>query len=303
MPKSAPVSRKPSQLIWVYGAFIIGSFLAALSIQSFLYPNRLIDGGIIGIAMILRRLTSDVYFPLYFIVLNLPFIWLSYKYIRRSFFIQMVVAVGLFSLFLVLLEDVPGYKGDVLEVLVLAGAILGFGVGLIIRYGGCLDGSEILGIIIHRRWGFTVGQVVLSFNFFVFLAYGLIFQNWTIAIRSLLMFVVAFKVMDMVIIGLEEIKLVMIISDKSAALTKGIVDNLGLGVTLIHGQGGYSGAQKEVLQVVVERLDLADLKELIVETDPSAFIATQNLNEVSFGKTSKAKAIQKIRSKRRSRKR
>ena len=278
----------------------LGSFLAALSIRMFLYPHHLIDGGVVGISMILGRLTNDALISVYIVLVNLPFIYLAYKYIRKAFVLQMLIAVLIFAFFMIALEPIPPFMGDALEIIVLGGAILGVGCGLIIRYGGCLDGSEIMGIIANKRFGFTVGQVVLFFNFFVFAGYGLIFLDWHIAVKSLLTYIVAFKMIDLVIVGLEEIKSVTIISSKPNELKDAILKDLGLGVTITHGKGGYSGQEKELLTVIVERLDLADLKDLVLSVDENAFLSVTNIYEVIYGHTNASG--NKFRSKKRNKK-
>lgn len=287
--------KSKTQYLISYFWTAVGAFLAALSIKIFLFPNELIDGGIIGISMILTRLSTKVLFPIYFIVLTLPFIYLSYKFIRRTFFIQMIIAVILFSISLGLLNHVEPFESDPLEVIVIGGAILGIGAGLIIRYGGCLDGTEIMAIIINRKKGFTVGQVVLFINIFIFAAYGAIFRDWHIAFRSLLTYVVAFKMMDIVIVGLDELKSVIIISTKPKELTQLVMHEMGLGLTIMYGRGGYSGDAREILFVIVERLDLADLKDLILREDPSAFMAVENLHEVVYGRQAKLPSKKKGR--------
>lgn len=262
----------------------LGAALAALSIRIFLLPNELIDGGIVGIALILTRLYGAGYLSYFLILLNLPFIYLAYKFIRRSFVAHMLIAVLLFAGFLFLFSEFKPFDGDDLEIIVFGGALLGIGVGLIIRYGGCLDGTEILAIIINRKKGFTVGQVVLVINIFIFAAYGWIFHDWHIALKSLMTYIVAFKMIDMVIVGLDELKSVLIISSKPKELAEAIMHELGLGLTIMHGQGGFSGDAREILFVIVERLDLSDLKELILKEDPTAFMAIENLHEVVYGK-------------------
>lgn len=175
------------------------------------------------------------------------------------------------------------FTGDPLEVVVIGGVILGMGMGLIIRYGGCLDGTEILGLIINRKTGFTVGQVVLFCNVFIFGAAGLVFQDWHPPLLSMITFMVATKVLDSVLVGLEETKSVLIISKKSQAIAKAIVHELGLGLTIMYGRGGFSGDEREILYVIAERLQLAELKEIIYREDPCAFIAIENLHEVANG--------------------
>lgn len=271
-----------SSIFWIG----LGAFLAALAIRIFLLPNQLIDGGIIGIALILARLYGDNYLSYALILLNTPFIYLAFRHIRRSFVLQMAIAVLLFAGFLAILRDTPPFIGDPLEIIVFGGAILGVGVGLIIRHGGCTDGTEILAILINRTKGFTVGQVILFINIFIFAAYGWIFKDWHIALRSLMTYFVAFKMMDFVIVGLDELKSVLIISIKPKELGSAIMNELGLGLTIMHGKGGFSGDTREILFVIVERLDLSELKEIVLREDPTAFMAIEDLHEVVYGKQS-----------------
>ncbi len=296
-----PQKRTRSQTI-IHQAVIgfwlaVGAFLTAVSIRVFLLPNQLIDGGIVGMTLILSRLFGDQYLSYFLVILNLPFIFLAYTLIRRSFVFHMLLAVLFFAGFLFLLQGIPIFKGDPLEIIVIGGATLGIGAGIIIRFGGCIDGTEILAILINRSKGFTVGQVILFINIFIFGAYGWIFHDWHIALQSLMTYIVAFKMMDLVIVGLDELKSVLIISSKSKELAPVIMNELGLGLTIMHGKGGFSGNAKEILFVIVERLDLADLKEIVLREDPSAFMAIENLHEVVYGKQGRLPFIKKKRNK------
>jgi len=273
----------------------VGAFFAAAAIQIFLIPNELIDGGIVGISLILARLYGQSYLPLFLLLINLPFVFLAWRYIRRTFVIHMLVALFFFAFFLKVLEHIPSFAADPLEAIVIGGAMLGAGAGFIIRHGGCTDGTEILAILINRRYGFTVGQVILFSSFFVFGAYGWIFQDWHIALRSLMTYIVAFKMMDIVIAGLEELKSVLIMCTKPEQLSKIITHELGLGLTFLKGRGGYSGEDRDILFVIVERLDLAELKEIVLREDPTAFIAIENLHEVAYGKKAKVALRRKSR--------
>jgi uncharacterized membrane-anchored protein YitT (DUF2179 family) len=245
----------------------LGAFIAAAAIRVFLVPNDLIDGGVIGISLILGRLYGNAYLSFFLFALNIPFIYLAYRYIRRSFVIYMFSAIVLFAFFLGVLQQLPAFAADPLEAIVIGGALLGAGAGFIIRNGGCTDGTEILAILINRSKGFTVGQVIFVINIFIFAAYGWIFSDWHIALRSLMTYIVAFKTMDIVIAG--------------------------LGLTFIKGKGGYSGEDRDILFIIVERLDLAELKELVLREDPSAFIAIENLHEVAYGKSAKAISLRR----------
>lgn len=277
-----------SQFLSYFWLFI-GAFLAAFALEVFFIPNHLIDGGVVGVAMIFGNLFGKQLIPFLLVLFNLPFLVLAYRSIGKVFVIHMIVATLLFAGSMVFIANVMPlqFHGDSLEVVVIGGSLLGIGLGLIIREGGCLDGTEILGIIINRRAGFTVGQVVLVCNIFVFGAAGLVFKDWHPPLMSLITYIVVIKIMDSVIVGLDETKSVLIISSKSKIIADAIVHELGLGLTIMYGRGGFSGDEREILYVIAERLQLAELKDLILREDSSAFIAIENLHEVANGKPTK----------------
>lgn len=263
----------------------VGAFLAAFAIEVFLIPNQLIDGGVVGIAMIFGNIFGTHLIPPLLLLFTFPFLILAFRYIGKAFLVHMLIAVLLFSGSLVFINHVLGweFQGSNLEVVVIGGGLLGVGVGLIIREGGCVDGTEILGIIINRKYSFSVGQVVLVCNIFIFSVAGLVFRDWHPPLLSLINFMVAAKVMDTVIVGFEETKSVIIISKLSKNIAQAIIHEMGLGLTVMYGRGGFTGADQEILYVIIERLQLADLKDLIFKEDPNAFIAIENLHEVANG--------------------
>lgn len=282
---SQPATKSFASQLMHYVWMVIGGFLAAFALEVFLIPNRLIDGGIVGISMIFGSIFGQKLIPYFLVLFNLPFIYLAYRFIGKVFVVHMLFAILVFSGAMVLIHQYLPWEfiGDPLEVVVIGGAILGVGIGLIIRYGGSTDGTEVLGIIINRKTGFTVGQVVLVSNIFIFGAAGIVFQDWHPPILSLIMYMVVIKIMDTVIIGLDETKSVLIISSKSKQIADAIIHELGLGLTVMYGRGGYSGDEREILYVITERLQLSDLKDLVLREDPTAFIAVENLHEVANG--------------------
>lgn len=296
--QKASSSSRLTHYVFSFFGMTVGAFFAALSIRLFLIPNELIDGGVIGISLILARIFGSGYLSSFLLILNLPFVYLAWRYIRRNFVLYMLSAILLFAFFLFILEKLPTFAADPLEAIVIGGAMLGGGAGFIIRHGGCTDGTEILAILINRKKGFTVGQVILFINFFIFAAYGWIFQDWHIALRSFMTYLVAFKAMDIVIAGLEELKSVLIMCAEPEHLSKMITHELGLGLTFIKGKGGYSGEDRDILFIIVERLDLALLKELVLREDPTAFVAIENLHEVAYGKTAQIARRRKAKSSR-----
>jgi len=261
----------------------LGSCLAAFAIQIFFLHNNLIDGGTVGLAMIVGRVIGSHWIPWLTLVFTLPFVYLAYRAIGKTFILYMIYSTITFSIFLGIIPfffPTP-FIGEALEVVVIGGALLGTGIGLIIRSGGCLDGTEILGLLSSKRWGFTVGQVVFFCNIGVYALAGIVFNDWHPAILSLIAYVVVVKIMDFVLVGLDETKAVLVVSRKYNQIQEAILHKLGLGITILYGRGGFSKEPLEVLYVIVERLQLAELKELVHGIDPKAFIAITNLHEVA----------------------
>ena len=272
--------------------FFLGGGLAAVGIQMILVPNDLIDGGIVGLSLIASHFIGHKYLPFCLAIFNLPFVILAFRQIGKYFVIQMLTAVIVFSCALWLIDILPlwlgispvVFKGSEMETVVLGGVVIGVGCGLIIRHGGSTDGTEILGIIVNKKKGFTVGQVILFVNFFIFALAGFVYKNWHTAFISFLTYGVATKVMDTVILGFEDTKSVTIITSSPRKLGHILMETLGVGLTYIHAEGGYSGEPRNLLYIVVERLQLSQLKEIVHREDPSAFIAIENLHEVINGR-------------------
>jgi uncharacterized membrane-anchored protein YitT (DUF2179 family) len=276
------------KLLKKYLFLLLGSTLAAIGLEEFLVPNHIIDGGIVGISIISSYLTK---LPLgvFIFVLNLPFLVVGYKQIGKTFVVSTLFSIITLSIGVTILHPIPGITKDILLAAVFGGITIGIGVGLIIRHGGSLDGTEIIAIILDKRTGFSVGEIVMFFNLFILSSAGLIF-GWDKAMYSLIAYFIAFKVIDMTIQGLDETKEVMIVSDKPEEIAEVLMARLGRGVTFLEGKGGYSGESKYVLYTLISRLEVAKLKAIIDELDESAFVTISDVHEVMGGKFKK-KAI------------
>lgn len=281
MPKGNPMVK----LIKKYVMLLLGSMLAAVGLEIFLVPNNIIDGGIVGISIMASYITK---LPLgvFIILFNAPFFMLGYKQIGKTFAISTLFSVISLSAWVSILHPVPGLTKDLFLAAVFGGIILGIGVGIIIRYGGSLDGTEIVAIILDRRTDFSVGEMVMFFNLFILSGAGFLL-GWDKAMYSLVAYFIAFKLIDITIEGLDESKALMVISDKSEEIAEVLMARLGRGVTLLHGQGGYSGEQRNVLYVVITRLEIAKLKSIIDDVDENAFVTISNVHEVMGGKFKK----------------
>ncbi|UTR08292.1 YitT family protein [Alkalihalobacillus sp. LMS6] len=278
--------RSYSSVRWLL--VIVGAIFAAVAIELFLLPNNIIDGGIIGISLILNRITS-INFGLLVFLLNIPFLYIGYKHLGKSFFVYSLLGIiGLAATEAILhqfhfapITDTP------LLATIFGGLLLGIGVGIVIRNGGAMDGTEILSLLITKRLPFTVGECVLVFNIFVF-AWAVFVFGIENAMYSVLTYYVAAKAIDTVVEGLDSTKAVMIVSSHYDELTNILTQRLGKGVTRLKGQGGYEGDEKDVLYVVVKRMEIMQLKKAIYAVDKHAFFTIINAHE-SRGSTFKRK--------------
>lgn len=260
-----------------YLLITIGATLAAVALELFLIPNSVIDGGIIGISLLLNIITG-IPFGILILLINLPFLFFGFKHIGKSFFISSVLAIALLAIIEFPLKSVGPFVTDPLLATVFGGLILGAGVGLVIRNGGALDGTEILGILLTRRIPFSVGEFVMFLNIFIFGWAGFVL-TWEKAMYSILTYYIASKMIDMVIQGLDETKAIIIVSDEYEELSDAIVQRLGRSVTKLHGKGGISDNEKDVIYVVVTRLEISKLKQIVRDVDPTAFVTIMNTQE------------------------
>lgn len=263
----------------------IGACLMGIGLEIFLVPNNVIDGGITGISIMLSYITGWK-LGIFLFVLNIPFFFLGYKQIGKTFAISTLYGIIILSIATTLLHPVPAFTQDILLASVFGGIVLGIGVGLVIRYGGSLDGTEILAILFNNKLPFSVGEIIMFFNLFILGSAGFIF-SWDRAMYSLIAYFVAYKTIDITITGLDESKSVWIISDYAQLIGDAIMNRLGRGVTFLNGEGAYSGDQKKVIFCVINRLEEAKLKEIVTEYDENAFLAVADIAEVRGGRFKK----------------
>jgi len=264
---------------------LIGASFVSVGLEIFLVPNNIIDGGIVGISIILSHLTG-LKLGIFLLLLNLPFLMLGYKQIGKTFALSTLLGVSLMSIGTSLLHSVPVLTEDLLLASVFGGIILGIGVGMVIRYGGSLDGTEIVAILFNKKTPFSVGEVVMFFNLFILGSAGFVF-GWDKAMYSLIAYYIAYKMIDITIEGFDESKAVWIISDYSQEIGDALLARLGRGVTYLNGEGGYSGDDKRVIFCVITRLEQAKLKSIVEDIDASAFLAIGNIHDIKGGRFKK----------------
>ena len=260
-----------------YMFITIGILLASLALEIFLIPNRIIDGGITGISIILSFLTN-INLSIFIIVINIPFLLLGFKHLGKNFLIRTTFAMIIFSFLLEQFKQVDVVTNDVLLATVFGGILLGIGVGFVIRYGACLDGVETIAILINKKTSFSVGQVILLVNLVIYMVAGIVF-GWDRALYSIMTYFITYKIIDIVSEGLEQAKSALIITNHGDEIANSIYKKLGRTVTFIEGEGLISG-KKVVLYVVVTRIELRELKKIIEDDDVSAFMTITDVSEI-----------------------
>lgn len=271
---------------WIKEGFFIllGILSAGFGLHGFLLPNDFIDGGVTGISL-LTRVVTGYPLPILIVLINIPFIILGYFQIGRSFVIKSIIAILGLALALNYIHY-PIITSDKLLISVFGGFFLGAGIGLSVRGGGVLDGTEVLAIYLGRKTGLTIGDLVLLFNIIIFstAAYLLSIE---IALYSILTYLSASKTVDFVIEGVEEYIGVIIISKRSEAIRVMITEKMGRGVTIYQGKSGFGPREElkksEILYSVITRLEIGRIQNEVKAIDPKAFIVMNSVKDLKGG--------------------
>ena len=270
-------SKESMNEIFNYVALVIGAMIAAFSIEEFLVPCTILDGGVVGISIMINNL-SRIPLGALTLVLNLPFLVVGMRKLGIEFIAKSAVAMVTFSICLSIFAPLTNMTQDYLLAVCFGGVFLGIGVGLVIRSGGCLDGTETVAIFLNRRFNLPVGQTVLFINIIIYTIAGFLF-GFDRAMYSLLTYFITSKVIDFVETGVEQAKAAMIITNEGRSIADAIYKKMGRTVTMLEGEGLISG-KKVVLYCVLNRLEIYELKHLIKEVDASAFITISDVSEI-----------------------
>ena len=263
-------------------SFWIGSGIlsAVIGLQGFLLPNQFIDGGVTGVSMLFSAVTQwNIGWLL--LLINAPFIVIGFRQIGWEFGIRSGISIAILAIAIHSIH-IPPVTQDKLLAAIFGGIFLGAGIGLAIRGGTVVDGTEIIALVLSRKTGLTVGDIIMVFNVILFIIAG-----WVLGLErgmySILTYFSASKMVDFLLHGLEEYTGITIISKHSEEIRNQIIHNTGRGVTIYRGKGGFSGAEQDILFCIVTRLEIYQIKNIVAETDASAFIFTHSLNEASGG--------------------
>ncbi len=280
MPHSPPYRSYFKDFLFI----LAGVVLAALGLKGFLLPAHFIDGGVTGICLLLAEALGWP-LALLLVVVNIPFLFLARLVIGRVFALKTVAAILLLAL-AVWLVEFPSLTEDRVLVAVFGGFFLGTGIGLSMRGGSVLDGTEILAIFLSRRLGTKVSDWVILINLVIFGAAAMLLSLEQ-ALYSLLTYIVASKALDFIIDGVEEYTGVTIISIQHPRIRTMLIEEIGTGVTIFKGVGGYgfheATQEQDILYTVITRLEIRKLTLAVQEIDPGAFITMTSINDVRGG--------------------
>ena len=261
---------------------MIGALIAAYGLEAILIPNSVSDGGVTGISIVLSQLVG---LPLgaLIAIINIPFIWLGYKQIGKSFAFYSMLGIVTLAVGTIVLHEVETIiKGDTLLITVVGGIILGFGMGLALRNGGALDGIDMLAVLLARRLPFGTSDLILFLNMFVFILVSTVF-GLEGAILSGLAYFIATKVIHIVEEGLSGSKSFKIITNDPINMVETIRDRLGRSATINSVQGAYSNQELKEITCIINRMEESKMKTIIREIDPTAFVTIYEVIEVKGG--------------------
>ena len=265
------------RLVLEFLGIAVGAVIAAFAIEEFLVPNTILDGGVVGISIMVSYLTK-LPLAILTVALNLPFLLIGTRKMGKLFIAKSAFGMAVFAGFLQIFEPLRDATEEYLLAVCFGGVLLGLGVGLVIRCGGCLDGTETVAIMLNRRFKLPVGRVVLAFNVVIFVVAGFLF-GFDRAMYSLLTYFITSKALDVVENGIDQTKAAMIITNDAKEISEQIFLKLGRTVTLMEGEGLVSG-KKTVLYCVLTRFEIHELREIIDNVDSSAFIAISDVSEI-----------------------
>ncbi|MBU4370610.1 MAG: YitT family protein [Proteobacteria bacterium] len=263
---------------WNLGLLAFGSLLCGAAINGILIPHHFVSGGVTGLALVIHYLLPLFPVSLIYLVANMPLFIAGWFFISRRFFIYSIIGMFLFAGAVAVVDvDIP--VRDKLLAALLAGIILGTGSGIILKSMGSAGGTDILSVILLQRFSVRLGTTVLAFNILVLATAATLFSLED-ALYTLIYLYVSTKIVDLVVTGLSQRKAVFIISPWWQEISRGILEEIHRGVTIIRGQGGYSQQEQKILYTVVNFRELATLKQIVRRNDPAAFVVVTETTEV-----------------------
>ncbi len=268
----------------------VAGIVNAFGITIFLTPVKLYDSGISGTSMLLDQITPEhLSLSVFLLLLNVPLFLFGLKKQGRLFTLYAIYTVFVYSLFAFLINDIfpidvsiasPLAGTDLLLCALFGGVISGIGSGLAIRYGGAMDGIEVMAVIFAKRLGITVGTFVMIYNVLLYVICGIVLQSWILPLYSIVTYAAALKTIDFIVEGLDRAKCAIIITEKPDEICKELADTFGSGMTHLEAKGGYSKSEKAMIYFVVNRYQVIRMRDIVHEIDPDAYITISEVADV-----------------------
>lgn len=275
---------KTYNLITEFGQIVIGIILASIGLKAFLLPNGFLDGGVTGMALLVKT-QVDINVSILLVIFSIPFLILGYYTVSKRIVIKSIVSILGLALF-IHFENFEIITEDKLLISIFGGLFLGAGIGIAIRNGSVLDGSEILGVYLNDKFGFSIGQVILLFNVILFSITAYVISV-EVALYSILTYIVTAKVTDLTIEGFEDFIGVTIVSQHYPRIKIAIMNELGAGLTTYKGSKGFGsqGEQQDfdIIHTIINRIDIKKMHRIINDIDENAFIVEFDVNNVKGG--------------------
>ena len=271
-------------------ALILAGTINAFGVVLFLFPVRLYDSGVSGLSMLLDQVTPPhLTLPIFLLVINIPIFLFGAKKQGLSFTVYSAFAVAVYSLMSFLITDVlpidvsfvsPLAGSDLLLCAIFGGVISGVGSGLTIRFGGAIDGIDVLSVIFAKKLGISLGTFVMLFNTVLYVICGLVVESWILPLYSIVTYFVGSKTVDFVVEGINRSKCAMIVTTKSDEISDALAKNFQASGTIVDAIGGYSKSEKEIIYFVVNHFQINKLKTIVHTIDPTAYITLQEVSDI-----------------------
>ncbi len=271
----------------------IAGLINAFGVTVFLAPVKLYDSGISGTSMLLSQVTPDyLSLSLFLVLLNIPLFLYGLKRQGKIFTIYSIYAVLVYSIGAWLITDVlpidvamasPLAGTDLLLCALFGGLISGVGSGLVIRYGGAIDGVEVMAVIFAKRIGLSVGSFVMGYNVLLYIVCGIVIESWILPLYSIVTYAAALKAVDYMVEGFDRCKAAMIVTVRPREICAALTETFSTGITRIEARGGYSGQDRDVLYFVVNRFQITRLRDIVHELDPTAYITISEVADIFRG--------------------
>lgn len=268
----------------------IAGIINAVGVTMFLAPVNLYDSGVSGTSILLSQLTPDcLSLSVFLLLINIPLFVFGWKKQGIKFTIYAIYSVFIYSISAFLIEEVlpvdvsfasPLAGQDLLLCAIFGGLISGIGSGMAIRYGGAMDGIEVMAIIFAKKIGMTVGTFVMTYNVLLYIICGITLNSWILPLYSIVAYAVALKTVDFLVEGFDRSKAAMIITGEADKICKVLSDEFKCGITVIEGKGFYSNSDKQIIYIVLNRFQIPKLKDLVHEVDHKAYITITEIADV-----------------------